>query len=359
MSMTISLNTSKKGDGLMKRIGTFLTLVCIVFVTSTLASAQTQVAASSSEVTLYAMSGSDDTRFITIKPALSVGYLLNLGNTEYTLTARGAGIGGVTKRLYDYDTSSAIYLAGRIPVTIGRRFEATLSGSWGIPAGSSDVKHEDFFGGALLGGRTWDAETSWVTGDVRLSYAIVKDFAFIKAVAPVGGLRYDYWKTTYDDPHKVSPGFAAAAPTDEANFHTSALLPYVGLTATIRGLKIGAFGGDLKLGVIGGWTVWGKVRHEEDRNGGGSVRSDEFKGDLRNSSHAFDFGEFFGSYTVWSFAPSRRIHGSLSLFGKYNLFNAKGKLDGTRTGTFSAQDTFDFKIERSSAAVGICAALAF
>jgi hypothetical protein len=342
----------------MKGIVAFLIVVCIVFMTSMLASAQMQVSASSTQVTLSAKGGGDNPGSITVRPALSVGYLLNLGDTEYTLTARGAGIGGVTKRLYDYETSPAVYLAGRVPVTFGRRFETTLSGSWAIPAGSSDVKHKDF-AGALLGGRTWEAETSWLTGDLRLSYAIVKDLNFIKTVAPVGGLRYDYWKTKYDDPHKVSSGFSAAALTDEASFFTSDLLPYIGLTTTIGGLKVGAFGGDLKLGAIGGWTAWGKVKHEEDRNGGGTLRFDEFKGDLRNSGHLFDFGEFFGSYTVFSFAPSRRIQGSLSLFAKYNLFNAKGKLDGTRTGSFNAQDTFDFKIERSIAAVGICAALVF
>ena len=342
----------------MKRIVAFLIVICIVFMISTLASAQTQVSASSSQVTLSAKGGGDNPGSITVKPALSVGYLLNLGATEYTLTARGAGIGGVTKRLYDYETSPAIYLAARLPFTYGR-LETTLSGSWGIPAGSSDVKHKDFFGGALLGGRTWEAETNWVTGDVKASYAIIKDFDFIKSVAPVVGVRYDYWKTKYDDPHKVSPGFGAAALTDKADFYSSALLPYIGLTATIGGLKTGAFGGDLKLGAIGGWTVWGKVKHEEDRHGGGTLRFDEFKGDLRNSGYLFDFGEFFADYTVLSFAPSRRIQGSLSLFAKYNLFNAESKLDGTRTGTFNAQDTFDFKIERSSAAVGICAALVF
>ena len=290
------------------------------------------------------------------KPAISVGCLWNLGNTEYTLTARGAGIGGVTERLYDYKTSSAIYLAGRLPITFGKRLEVAISGSWAIPAGSSDVKHEDFFG-VLLGGRTWEAETNWVTADLRLSYALVKDFYFIKALAPVGGLRYDYWKTKYDDPHDVSPGFAVASPTDKADFYTSTLLPYIGLKTTIGGLKIGAFGGDLKLGAIGGWTAWGKVKHYETRDLTGP-RHDTFKGRLRNSGHFFDFGEFFGEYTVLSFALSRSIQGSLSIFAKYNLFNATGKLDGTRVpaGTF---DTFDFKIDRSSLAAGISAALKF
>lgn len=345
----------------MKRIVVFLSVVCIVFMASTLVSAQTQMAASSSQVTLSSKGSSDTSGWLTVEPTISVGYLCNLGTTEYTLTARAAGIGGVRERLYDYKNSPAIYLAGRLPITFGKRLEVALSGSWGIPAGATELNHNDFalpHKGAPLGGRSWDTETNWVTGDFQLSYAIIKDFSIIKAVAPVGGLRYDYWRTTFDDPHKVSPGFAAAGPTDTAKFYTSTLLPYVGLKATIGGLKIGVFGGDLKLGAIGGWTAWGKVQHEEDRHGSGTLRFDTFKGDLRNSGHLFDFGEFFIDYTVISFPLSQKIKGSLSIFAKYNLFNATGKLDGTRIPAV-AFDTFDFKIDRASVAGGISVALKF
>jgi hypothetical protein len=196
-----------------------------------------------------------------------------------------------------------------------------------------------------------------VTGDFQLSYAIIKDFSFIKAVAPVGGLRYDYWRTTFDDPHKVSPGFAVAAPWDTAKFYTHSLLPYIGLATTIGGLKIGVFGGDLKLGAIGGWIAWGKGKHYETRDLTGP-RHDTFDGRLRNSGHLFDFGEFFIDYTVISLPLSQRIQGSLSIFSKYNLFNAKGKWDGTRVPA-GQQDIFDFKIDRASIAAGICAALKF
>jgi hypothetical protein len=341
----------------MKRIVAFLIIVCIMFMTSTLTSAQTQMSASSSQVTLSAKGSSDNSGWLTVNPALSVGYLWDRPGTEYTLRARGAGIGGVTGRLYDYKSSEAIYLAGRLPFTFGKRLEATLSASWAIPVGSSDVKEYDFFGGTNLGGRTWEAETNWLTGDLQVSYAIIKDLHILKALAPVVGLRYDYWKTKYDDPHYVSPRFAVAAPTDTAKFYTSALLPYIGFTATIGGLKIGAFGGDLKLGAIGGWTAWGKVKHYETRDAVGP-RHDTFKGDLDGSGRLFDFGEFFGEYTVFSLALSQRIQGSLSLFLKYNLFKAYGKLDGTRW-TSGERDTFDFNIDRSSTAVGICAAFKF
>jgi hypothetical protein len=340
----------------MKKIVAFLSVVCMVFMASTLVWAQPQMAASSSQATLSGKGSSDNSGWVTVNPAISVGYLWHLGTTEYTLTARGAGVGGVTKRLYDYRTSSAIYLDGRLPITFGKRLEVAISGSWAIPVGSPEVKHSEYLG-VLLGGRTWDSETTWVTGDLKVSYAIIKDFHILKALSPAVGLRYDYWKTKYDDPHYVSPGFVVASPVDKADFYTSALLPYIGLAATIGGLKIGAFGGDLKLGAIGGWTAWGKVKHYETRDLGGT-RHDTFEGRLRNSGNLFDFGEFFGEYTVLSFALSRSIQGSLSIFAKYNLFRADGKLDGTRVPVV-AFDTFDFKIYRSSLAAGISAALKF
>lgn len=344
----------------MKRIVAFLIVASIVFMGSTWVSAQTQIAASSSQATLSAKGSSDNSGWVTVNPAISVGYFSILGATEYTLTARGNGIGGVRERLYDFRNSPGVLLAGTLPFTFGKRLEATLSGSWAIPVGSTDVKHVDFAlpkETALLGGRTWEAETNWLTGDFKVSYAIIKDFDILKALSPVVGLKYDYWKTKYDDPHKVSPGFAVAAPTDTAEFYTSALLPYIGLTATIGGLKIGAFGGDLKLSAIGGWIAWGKVKHYETRDLAGT-RHDTFKGDLHGGGYFFDFGEFSIDYTLFSFPLSKKIQGSLSLFAKYNLFNAQGGLDGTRY-TSGESDKFDFNIDRYSATVGISAALTF
>jgi len=344
----------------MKRMVAFLSVICIVFMISTLVSAQTQMSASSSQVTLSAKSSSDNPGWLTVNPAISVGYLWHSGTSEYTLSTYGPGLGGVRERLYEFETSSAVYLAGRIPFTFGKRLEATLSGSWAIPVGSSDVNDAEF---AMpdeqfyFGGRSWKSKTDWVNGDFQVSYAILKDLDILKALSPVVGLRYDYWRTKYYDPHNVTPGFAVASPADTGKFQTSSLLPYIGLTFTIGGLQFGTFGGDLKLGAMGGWIAWGKVKHYETRDMGG-IRHDTFKGKLHGDGYLFDFAEFFIDYTVFSLPLSQRIQGSLSLFAKYNLFYGGGELEGTRmpAGTF---DTFDFKMNRSSAVAGISAALKF
>jgi hypothetical protein len=141
--------------------------------------------------------------------------------------------------------ASAVYLAGKLPFTFGKRLEATLSGSWAIPAGSSDVRADDYADPNrlfYLGGRTWKSKTDWVTGDFQVSYAVVKDEDILKALSPIVGLRYDYWKTKYDDPYS-SPNLAVAAPWDTGYFRTQSLLPYIGLTLTIGGLQFGSFGG--------------------------------------------------------------------------------------------------------------------
>jgi hypothetical protein len=334
-----------------------ISVILLVFMQSSLVLAQTSQPAPSQQTTVVIASSGDDAGWFSVKPAVSLGFQWNFASTDYSLKARSTGIGGVTRREFDYGGAPSIYVDGRVPFTFGKRLEVAFSGSWATTGSSSDVRANDFFGGALLGGRTWDnAQTYWVTGNVQASYALIKDFHFLKAFAPIVGLRYDYGHSSFDDPHDVSPGFAAAAPADTADFNSEALLPYLGLTTTIGGLKTDWFGGDLKLTFIGGWTAWGRVRHEEDRNGGGSTRFDQFKGNLDSGSYFIEVG---GEYTVVSIDLSRSMELSLSLFTKYDLFRANGKLDGVRTGTFSERDTFDFEMDRSAITGGITGALTF
>ena len=303
--------------------------------------------------------GSDDWNGFAVKPALSIGYLHTLGNTSYSLAAHAGGLGGVVERTYDYDAYPSVYLEGKIPFMIGKRLEVVLSGSWAIPAGASEVANMDYNPpGALLGGRTWDSKTNWLTANLQVSYAVVKNFHWLKSLAPIVGFRYDYGKTSFNNPHKVSPGFAAAAPTDTADFNSSALQQYFGVAAILGDFKIGSFGGDLKLSAIGGWTPWGKVSHDEYRNGGPSNRYDQFSGHLDKGNYFVEIG---AEYTMFSFAIAQRAEGSISVFTKYNLFHATSEMDGvrSRSGAITELDTFDFKLDRSSVALGLTGAIKF
>jgi len=58
------------------------------------------------------------------------GYAFSGGMNKFTLTAQNAGVGGgVRDRLYDYKQTSALYLAGELPVRLGRMGKALISGS--------------------------------------------------------------------------------------------------------------------------------------------------------------------------------------------------------------------------------------
>jgi hypothetical protein len=325
----------------MKKIVTSFFVICFLMTSVALVSAQT--------------GGQYDSWDVAVKPAASLGVLWSLGNTNYSLTAHNGGIGGVTERQYKYDGFPAVYLEAKIPVMLTKRLELALSGSWAIPVVDTDVKHEDY-AGSLLGGRTWDTKTTLLTANLQASYAVVKNLGILKSLAPAVGLRLDYAKTSYDSPHDVSSGFGAAAYTDSAEFYSSALLPYVGVTAVLGDFKAGKFGGALKLSLIGGWTAWGEVQHEEWRNGGADIRFDQFKGDLDSDSYFVEVG---GEFTMFSFALSQRAEGALSLFTKYSFFHAKGELDGVRSGTMSEVDIFDFNMNRSGVTTGITGTIKF
>ncbi|MCJ7546874.1 MAG: hypothetical protein MUP30_08640 [Deltaproteobacteria bacterium] len=337
----------------MKRIVAFLGVVCMVLMAATLVSAQTPLLASAKQATVAIGGSKDDSEWLTVKPTASFGFRWYT-NTLYTLDAHVTGIGGVFGREYEYDGSPSLYVGFRVPVTFGKRLEVALEGTWAPSVAASRVTDQDFSAlGGILGGRDWDASTNGVTGDLQVSYALVKDFYILKALAPIVGLRYDYWRTTYRDPHHVSPGFAVAAPTDMADFYTSTLLPYWGIRATIGGLKTGWFGGDLNVSLLNGWTAWGKVRHREDRNAAGP-RIDRFAGDLDSGSYFFDI---CADYTIFPFALFG-ANVSQNIFLKYDMFNADGRLIGRRY-TSGESDKFDFKMNRSSITGGISAEVTF
>ncbi len=301
--------------------------------------------------------GSDESKNFAVKPALSIGYLHTFANTGYSLNARTHGLGGVTTREYDFDAYPSIYLEGKIPFFIGKRLEIALSGSWAIPAARTDIVARDFDPpGWPLGGRTWDSKTNWVTANLQVSYAVVKDACFVKSVSPIVGIRYDYGKTTFDSPHDVSTGFGAAGPLDTADFKSEALQQYFGLAAVFGDFKTGRFGGELKVSLIGGWTPWGKVNHNESRSGGGIWRYDQFSGNLDRDNYFFEVG---ADFTLFSFTIASKAQGAVSIFTKYSLFHATADTDGTRTSSFVTTDVFDFKMDRSSIAFGVTTAVTF
>lgn len=272
-------------------------------------------------------------------PSIVAGYVRDKRKTDYSFTARGAGIGGVTRRRYEYELS-ALYLAGVLPVTMRDLGAIVLSGSWAAPS-RSGTRADDFNPpGVRVGGRTWTGDTSWATGEVLAAYGLCP------GVSGLAGCRWDYWQTSYDDPTKVSAGFAAAASSDTAFFHLESWSPFLGLACGLYGVRLAG---------LAGTAAGGFVEHKEARNGGGSQRFDVFSGALDKTY----FFELTGEITVASGSIQGGTNGRLSLFVKYNTLSTQADVRGRRTGTATAEDTFDFEVRRDLVVVGAEATVTF
>jgi hypothetical protein len=269
----------------------------------------------------------------------------------YKLDADGAGIGGTTLREYEYHNFSSLYIDGTLSADFGERLGAEISTRWAIPTSTNDVRHKDF-NGPLLGGRTWNTYTLWSVLDANVSYALVKDASVLKSFKPKVGVRWDYWKMYYEDPFDVSPGFAVAAPWDTAEFYSSAIMPYAGFSATFGGLQWGMFGGDLEFEAVGGILAWGKAKHEETRDLGGT-RHDVFEGSLDKGY----FYELSLDYNVLTLELSPKVTGTVGVFGKLSGYHADGNLEGSRNDV--VLDDFDFEMDRTLFVTGINLAIMF
>lgn len=273
------------------------------------------------------------------KPSISTGYVWDSRKTHFSLTADGTGLGGIRERRRECELS-ALYVSGSLPVIMRNMGGMVLSGSWATPS-PSDSRADDFDPpGTYLVGRTWTGKTSWATAEVLLAYSFQAGFS------GVAGYRWDYLQTGYSGPRDVSAGFVAAARTDSADFYMETWLPFVGVAGSYWGLR---FAG------IAGVTSGGTVKYEEVRNGGGSQRLDVFEGNLDKAY----FIELTGEYTVASGFTQGGTQAELSIFGKYNLLKTEADLTGQRTGTATAQDTFDFELRRDLFVVGAEASVTF
>jgi hypothetical protein len=280
------------------------------------------------------------------KPALSVGYAFDAGDTHYKFTAQGLGVGGVQK-VDSTSEFSGIYLRGELPFALTDRLKLAVSGSWAF-SGSNNLLDEY---NDNTNRREWDSDSYWVAVDLLASYAFVKNISFIKDIAVAVGCRWDYYDASFDSPHSAT--FPTSLPTDDGNSRIQTLAPVFGLTATLKGFKSGIFGGDVKLGGLGGPILWGDVKHSEMF--GGVLTTLDFDGNL----HKGYFYELSGEITALSGKIAPRVEASLSIFAKFSQCSAKGELSGSTSGVIFSRDDFDFKLDRKPVVVGIKASMAF
>ncbi len=275
----------------------------------------------------------------TAKPSLGAGYVWASRKTDFTLTADGPGLGGITERRVESDLSS-VYLSGTVPVIMRNMGGMVLSGACAIPS-RSDMKADDLNPpGTYVSGRRWSGRTGWAIADMLFAYAIRP------GLSGVTGYRWDYWQTGYNDPRDPSGTFLEGTATDTADFYMETWMPLVGLAGNFSGMRMAGM-----VGVASGGTV----KYQEVRNGGGVERFDVFSGDAGKAY----FFELTGELTVASGFIREGVEAELTIFGKYNSLKQQADLKGRRTGTATAQDTFDFEIKRDLMVAGAEASVTF
>jgi len=282
-----------------------------------------------------------------LNPSLSVGYAFS-GDTPIKFVARGGSFFGVTKIDVKVPGISGVYLAGELPFALTDRLKLTLGGRWAFS--TWDDRMEAIYNNGV-GIRNFDSDDHyWITADLLLSYALIKNVSFLKDISAVVGFRWDYQKMSFEDPTSLG---VASSPTDKLTFKLSTYSPVLGLTSTFKGFKSGIFGGDMKLGVSGSPISWGNMKYNEDFGPTGHLRVDD---DL---DRAYYFN-VLGEITALSGKITTGVEASLSIFAQYTKFFIKD--DPTGKGHFGGATTatdFHFTIRPDLTTVGIKASAAF
>jgi hypothetical protein len=295
--------------------------------------------------------GDPSPRFV-ITPSFSVGYVGDASEIVYSLDSGAAGgIGGVLRREFTYRNYSQLYIEGGLALDFGDRLATEVITRWALPVVNEDIRANDF-AGAYLGGRTWRTDTLWGVVDGNVSYDLFDPSSPV-SLEPKVGIRWDYWRIWYGDPYNVSAGFGVASPTDTADFYSSTIMPYAGLTFTVKDLRKGMFGGDLVIDAEGGPLAWGRVRHYETRDLAGT-RHDTFKGRLARGY----FYEVSLDYTLLTLDFSPKVTGTVGVYGKLSGFHTEGNLTGRRV-TAGTSDDFDYEMDRTLFMTGIRLAVMF
>ena len=289
---------------------------------------------------------------LVVTPSFSMGYVGDADEIAYSLDAGTAGgLGGVLRRELTYRNYSQLYIEGGLALDIGDRLATEVITRWALPVNNESIRANDFTG-IYLGGRTWRTDTLWGVVDANVSYDLFDPSSRV-SLEPKVGVRWDFWRIWYDDPYNVSASFGVASPTDTADFYSSTVMPYGGLTLTVKDLGKGMFGGDLVIDAEGGPLAWGRARHYETRDLGGT-RHDTFKGRLTQGY----FYEVSLDYTLLTLEFSPKVTGTVAAYRKLSDFHTEGTLAGRRAPAGTSDD-FEYQMDRTLFMTGIRLAVMF
>ena len=290
----------------------------------------------------------DDSKW-RFKPTLSVGYAFS--NDTHIKFDSDIGLAGVRNIDLKIPGFSGVYLAAELPFALTDRLKLTLGGRLAFPGSNREATeaYNDF-----VANRDYDSnDRYWVTADLLLSYAFVKNVSCLKDLSAIIGFRWDYQTMSFDNPHNVLG--VASLPWDTISFRMYTYTPVFGLTSTFKGFKSGIFGGDVKLGIFGSPIGWGNAKYSEEFDAGGTrIR---FDGDIDRVA----FYKILGDFTVLSGKITPGIEASLSFFAQYTKFFTKERLSGVADlgGVPVGLSDYNFKMRPDLATLGIKASIAF
>ncbi len=280
-------------------------------------------------------------------PTLRVGLAVDAQRPLYSLQAQGLPLVGISRFDLELRSVERPYIALELPFYVTDRLAVTLDGDWSFTAWERDVNERYLF---MLAGKTWDSDGTahWVSSDLLVSYALIKNRSIIKDLSVVAGVRWDYQSMSFDDSEN-GLGIPALA-TDELSFRMQTLAPVGGLSLTLGGLKSGIWGGDVHLKVLAGPIVWGNEDYRENV----VAIPLKFTGDI---SHGYVV-RGYGDITLLSGKFGPNMEGSLAFFAQVTKTVAKGEADASILGTVPTFP-YDFKSDNFTLVFGLGATLAF
>jgi hypothetical protein len=291
----------------------------------------------------------DDSKWM-FKPTLSLGYAFS-SDTHIKFDTRNIALLGATNIELKIPSFSGVYLAGELPFALTDRFKVTLGGSRSFTGSTKDTDQR--YNNSFIIGRFWDSDDCyWVTADLLLSYAFIKNVSFLKDLSALVGFRYDNHTMHFENPH--IPVGVVSLPTDTLSFRRYTYSPVFGLTSIFKGFKYDIFGGDVKLGIFGSPIGWGKAKYRESFGGATGIRID---GDIDHVS----FFKILGEFTLLSGKITPGIEASLSFFVQYTKFYTHERLSGVAYAGAGpvGQSPFNYKMEPDLTALGVKASIAF
>jgi hypothetical protein len=317
-------------------------VVCIILFASAVFAGE-QGAKSDSEGTYWAP---------WFKPSVSVGYAFEAIEPHFTFSTTETSPLNAQKMYFKLPRVSGLYAALALPFAVTDRLKLTLDGSWTMSFNNQDAK--EVYNDTSSIHRYWNVDNNngmWST-DFLASYAVLKDFSFIKDISAVAGVRWDYQSARLDKPY--DPVAVSSDPSDKVNLDMYTIAPIFGFTGTFKGYKSGIFGGDMSLGFLAGPIVFGHVKFKEPFTGVTSLRADD---DLGGGYIIKVFGEI----TALSGKITPGMDGSLSVFAQYTTSQVKGglKMDTYLGSTLLSTQTYDFDSASGVVAIGLKAAITF